>query len=247
MKKKWDEIFFTGVAQDFWQKVVPPEITELEVKFIEQLLNLSKRATILDVPCGNGRHAIRLSQKGYKITGIDISKEYIDELKEKISKEKLNIEVIKGDILKLELDKHFDGAYCLGNSFGYFDYEELVLFVNKISKSLKKEGRFIINSGVVAESILPNLDEKDWFITDDIIVLINNIYNTTESILETEYTFIRNGKREHKTLKHFIYTLAEIKRILQNAGLNVIEIYNSLEKSEYKLLDHQLYLVAEKN
>ncbi|MFL2637040.1 MAG: SAM-dependent methyltransferase, partial [Flavobacteriaceae bacterium] len=54
-------------------------------KFITKLLehlNLKKNAKILDAACGKGRHSIEIEKLGYKVTGIDLSKNSIKHAKQ---------------------------------------------------------------------------------------------------------------------------------------------------------------------
>ncbi|WP_096188073.1 class I SAM-dependent methyltransferase [Evansella halocellulosilytica] len=43
---------------------------------------------ILELACGTGRVLLHLAKNGYKITGLDMSKEMLDILKEKLMKQK---------------------------------------------------------------------------------------------------------------------------------------------------------------
>ena len=52
---------------------LPPERTKSEVDFIEKVLKLKKRAKILDLGCGHGRHSVELALRGYKVTGQDLN------------------------------------------------------------------------------------------------------------------------------------------------------------------------------
>ena len=54
-----------------------------------RVLNVQPGSAILDIPCGTGRHSIALARDGYQLTAIDISKEFIDELKEKVEAQHL--------------------------------------------------------------------------------------------------------------------------------------------------------------
>ncbi len=44
-----------------------------ELPFIEQQLTTSGARCILDTACGAGMHAIALAQRGYDVTGADLS------------------------------------------------------------------------------------------------------------------------------------------------------------------------------
>ena len=51
-------------------------------KFIDKLvdhLQPAPNALMLDVACGKGRHAVHLAEKGFDVTGIDLSEDSIKE------------------------------------------------------------------------------------------------------------------------------------------------------------------------
>ncbi|MFH1239114.1 MAG: class I SAM-dependent methyltransferase, partial [bacterium] len=215
---KWYLNFFYGVAQDFWIKTVPKKITDTEVRFIMDVIGPAEGKFLLDLLCGFGRHAIELAERGYKVTGVDISREYIYELKQTAWKAKFPLEALEGDILSIEINKLFDGIYCLGNSFGYFDHEGMDLFIQKIAGWLKSGGKFILHTAMAAETILPNFQGKEEVTIGDINLLMHHIYNTGESFIETNYSFFRAGVTERRVSRHYIYTLAEIKKMLLAVG-----------------------------
>ena len=49
------------------------ERTPIEIDQLEALLQLRPPLRILDLPCGQGRHAIELARRGYEVTGVDLS------------------------------------------------------------------------------------------------------------------------------------------------------------------------------
>ena len=75
----WYENFFHGVALDLWRKAIPPEHTKAEADFLVQALHCDAGSHLLDVPCGNGRLSRELASRGYRVTGVDISEEFIEE------------------------------------------------------------------------------------------------------------------------------------------------------------------------
>src|SRR5262249_17730629 len=70
MSSTWYESFFSPLALEFWRAVVPPEVTEAEVAFVERALGLKGSGRLLDLPCGHGRHALALARRGYQVTGV---------------------------------------------------------------------------------------------------------------------------------------------------------------------------------
>ena len=75
----WYETFFHGVTLDLWRRAIPPEQTTAEAEFLIQNLNCEPGAHVLDVPCGNGRLTFELANRGYRVTGIDLAEEFIEE------------------------------------------------------------------------------------------------------------------------------------------------------------------------
>ena len=89
-------------------------------KFISKLtekLNLKKNAKILDAACGKGRHSIEIEKLGYKVTGIDLSKNSIKHAKQF---ENLNLKFKIHDI-SIPLGIKFNAVFNLFTSFGYFE------------------------------------------------------------------------------------------------------------------------------
>lgn len=245
----WYEDFFQGINCEIWENAIPPDVTKQEVDFLLSELNLQKGQHILDIPCGFGRHAIELSKRGFHLTGIDISDTFIKGLTDKIISEKLNIKVIKADILAIRLNETFSGAICLGNSFGYFNMDKMKLFVEKVSSSLEAGSKFIINSAMVAESILPNLlnySKNKVYNIGNITMEVTNNYHVEDSYMISTLLYTKEDKTEEYSFKHYVFTLGEIKRLLKLYGLSTIATYGSTSKEEYKLGDQQIYIVAKK-
>jgi cyclopropane fatty-acyl-phospholipid synthase-like methyltransferase len=143
-----------------WEKAGTKEWTDAEVAFILDVLNVPKGSNILDVPCGTGRHSIELAKKGFQVTAIDISTEFINGLRKKVDEQHLEIDVIHANIVMHEITGMFDGAICLGNSFGYFQFEDMQAFVQKVASVLKPGAKWIINSGLAAESFLAKFKKE---------------------------------------------------------------------------------------
>ena len=246
INNEWYVNFFSGLTCEMWEKAATTEWTKNEVDFLIDTLAIKLGDHILDIPCGFGRHTIELAKRGFRMTGIDISAEYIQKLNEQVDAEKLPVQVIQGDVLTTKPGHSFDGAYCLGNSFGYVDYAGMTAFVKNVADALKPGAHFVINSGMVAESILPNFPKTGHYVLGDLTMDISNSYVVGESYMATELTYTKESRSETHRFKHYVYTLSEIRRLLASCGLRTIAVYNSTEKQDYQLGDQQMYLVAEK-
>ncbi len=146
------------MQKDYWWKDIFNEIylssfislytsrqTKQEVNFIIKILKLENKNHILDVACGNGRHSIELASRGFFVTGIDYSDVLLREAKKQAKKLKIKINFLRQDIRKLKLNKKFEAAIMLGNSFGYFNDTDNRKVIKNISAVLKKDSIFILD------------------------------------------------------------------------------------------------------
>jgi len=227
----WFEKFFEGLALDMWRGAVTPEQTGREADFLEGRLGLRPGANVLDVPCGNGRHAIELSRRGYRMTGLDISAGFLEEAR----RNGPGIEWLQGDMRELPWNSRFDAAYCWGNSFGYFDHANCRRFLEAIATALKPGGQFILESGAVSESILPVLQPERTLRIGDIDFHSHNVYDAVEGRMDITYTFVRGSQREVKPIHQWVHSAAEIGRMMASAGLEPLAAFGDLEGTPYAL------------
>ncbi len=52
----------------------------------------------------------------------------------------------------------FDGAWCMGNSFGYLDPAGTARFLDGVAAVLADGARFVVDAATVAEILLPQLE-----------------------------------------------------------------------------------------
>lgn len=242
MQSNWQVDFFRGVALEFWRRVMTPEQTRTEVEFLERALRIPPGAQVLDVPCGNGRHALEFARRGYSMTGMDLSEEFIAEVRHSSAKGRW----VLGDMRDLPWISEFDAAYCFGNSFGYLDRTDAGSFLSGIAKALKRGGRFAIETGMAAESILPGLLKTRWHKAGDIFMLSQNQYHPAEGRLDIEYTFIQGGDVETRLTSSYVFTVAEICHMHADAGFETIELLGSTAGEPYQLGSQRLILISEK-
>lgn len=246
VRTDWYRDFFHGMALEFWSGIVPEEHTENEVEFLIEQFECAPGDALLDIPCGNGRHAVQLAKEGYKVTAVDLSAEFVELAKKRAADSNVDVDVICGDMAEFKREGAYKGAFCLGNSFGYLEYDRLQLFLQNVCASLQTGGRFLIDATIAAECLLPSFQDRDWYEAGSVRMLLENYYDPLIGAMETHYTFIRDGQVEEGTSLHRVYTGAEICRMLTNAGFAVNQLLASTAGEVFELGDPQMYVVAEK-
>ncbi len=244
----WFETFFQGVTLDLWRKAIPQSQTDAEAEFLAVHLNCQPGAHVLDVPCGNGRLSFELAQRGFCVTGVDISEEFIEEAREKAAVTAggaSQVDFILADMRNLDREAVYDGAYCFGNSFAFLGGTETERFLQALARTLKPGTRLIIHTGMAAESVIPDFEEQSCHELGDLSLTIKERYNAAESCIDSEYIFQRDGQTETRLAREWIYTVGEMRRMLERAGFSIFDLYSSLKCEPYKLGSRELLIVSE--
>ena len=242
MEFEWFETFFRDVAVDFWVRAMAPAVTIAETDFLEATFCGVVGGQLLDVPCGHGRHALELSKRGFRVTGLDFSEDALRLAR----REPSSANWVRADMRALSWESEFDGAYCFGNSFAYLDYQAAGNFLRALSRALKPGSRLIIDTGMAAESILPTRQLKRWFRLGDVLMLSENRYVAESSRLDIDYTFVHEGRVETRPTASYIFTVAEHRRLLGDAGFSTESMSSSLDGAPYEFGSPRLLLIARK-
>ncbi len=242
----WWTTMFSGLALDLQRRLNPAQHTLAEADFIEKLLQLPPAAALADVPCGDGRLAIELASRGYQLTAVDLAPELVADAQRVAHERGLPVNASVGDMLQLAWHEQFDAMYCVGNSFAYFDDTGNQRFLGNVQRALKAGGRFVLQTNLIAESILSTPNSRNWYEFGDVMLCHASNYDWREGRLNSEYRFLRNGASEDKHASYRVYFFRELMQMLHDAGFCSIADYGSLQGEPFSFGARNLYLVATK-
>ena len=146
-KKQWYESLFENYGQKYDNENFT-QGTVGECDFIEKEINNDNSLKILDVGCGTGRHAIELSNRGYIVTGIDLSETQLARARQKAESHNLKIDFQKQDARYLPFIDEFDVAIMLcEGGFPLMETDEMNYDILKcVTKSLRDHGKIIFTT-----------------------------------------------------------------------------------------------------
>lgn len=215
----WWEHFFEGPFVDMWLEAIGPERSDQEAEQLAKLLATPPGADVLDVPCGGGRIALALGRRGYRTTGVDWSSEFLRHAAAADAAREVTWE--RRDMRDLPWRDRFDGAVCVGNSFGYLDDTGNADFVRAVRAALKPGARFVLETPMVLENLLGHLQPNPWWRVGDFRLLVTNRYDHASSRLEIEYTVVSGGDVHVRHGSHRAYSYRELVALLTAAGFDV--------------------------
>jgi glycine/sarcosine N-methyltransferase len=108
---------YDALAADYDRFVNWPERLAHELPFLDPLLQAHGVRRVLDAACGTGRHAIALAQRGYQVSGADLSAAMVERARQNAAAARSDAEFVVAGFGQLAaLEGAFDALLCLGNS-----------------------------------------------------------------------------------------------------------------------------------
>ena len=114
-------------------------------KLTINIIKYKKTGNVLDLGCGEGRDAIFLAKKGFKVTAIDFSTTGIKNLLEKAKREKVKIITKIEDIKKFSFNKKYDAIISF-SVLQFLKRNEVFNIIKKMKKNTKIRGLNIITA-----------------------------------------------------------------------------------------------------
>lgn len=143
-------------------------------------------ASILDMGCGDNGSIFELAKRGYDVTGIDISKTLIKNLKNYAKNKKIKIKLICKDIEKYNFTKKYDIIIMMG-ILHFIPKSKINEFLRKVKSHTTKNGINIIFAFREGDISQDNTSEGNYFKEKELFQIYKNwkIINYKEGIEKT--------------------------------------------------------------
>jgi len=240
----WWVDFFPAFRPVF--DALPARNAKVEANFIAKKLALKPGMKFLDCPCGIGRISIPLAKVGIKVTGVDITRGYIEELAIKAKKLKLPIALRECDMRKIDFDSEFDAAGNLGTSLGYFEKEpDDLLALKKLYKAVKPTGRVLIQISN-RDWIVKNFCSRDWLDLGKLRILQHRQFDFVTSTNIAEWRFLKDGEENVFKVRLRVYSFHELYTMLSQIGFADIRGYGSVKEEPIGPNNKMMYIIGTK-
>ncbi len=208
---------------------------------------------ILDVCCGTGGHAGYMVEKGYEVTGVDLSPDMLAIARKKFLNSVSKPSFIQKDVTKLDFDEEFDAAYCFNVFFLMTTYEMEIGLLKSVWRALKDGGIFAFDvmNGWQMLDTTPHMHTSQEGDTRIIEFDCNRTIDRMRRVKHIEALwFIQESG--HVSLELDTYDLRiffhdELAFLLQNTGFEPLAIYGDDLSSEFSSSDRFINFVARKN
>ncbi len=244
----WQRIFADGSYLRLWSSHLTPERTEREVAGVLDLLQPTPGAAILDLACGQGRIAVPLAQRGYRVTGLDLSAQLLGVARQTADAAGVTVEWHRADMRDIppEWAGRFDYIINIFTAFGYFEDEaENQRVLAGVARALKPGGRFLIES-INRDGVMGRFRERGWREADGLLVCTEVSFNPISGAASTVDQWDEDGERRELHHSVRLYTPTELTAMLRAAGLEPVASYGGLSDKELTHESRRVAIVAEK-
>jgi SAM-dependent methyltransferase len=218
-----------------------------EVDQILKLANIPPKAHIMDLCCGVGRHSLELARRGFKVTAVDRTREYLHQAGEQAKKERLNIEFICEDMRDFCRPDTFNAAINLFTSFGFFDNPtEDRMVIDNVYRSLKPGGVLVVD--MMGKEVLARVfRERDWHETDDGIFWLEERKVVNDwSRIESRWIMFKDDRRYEGRINVRLYSASELSALLGDCGFARVSVYGGFDGIPYDNIAKRLVVVGYK-
>lgn len=246
--KDWWKNFFDEIYFEIYREFVEqPERIRKETEAIKSALNLPQGSKILDLACGQGRHAVELAKLGFEVVGLDYSSYLLNIARERAEQNGVDVKFVEGDMRNLPFDDHeFDGVYSFFTSFGYFDDEDNMKVLAEIARVTRPGGMILIEMSNPLK-VIKSLYPFSWFEVGRYIVLEESWFDALKMRAYTKRKIFLDGNLiDERTNFVRFYTSAELSFLLKGLGFDVIKVFGDHDLSDYDVESRRIIWVARK-
>lgn len=219
-----------------------------EVARLIELMGLPLGARVLDVPCGQGRHAHLLAEAGYDVRGVDLSRDLLALAHKRGTAP--NLKYIRGDMRRLSPSwtSRFDAVINLFTSFGFFlDPADDARVIAEFARVLKPGG-LLVWHGASRDGVMLKFLQRDWWTTrNGTVVAHERDFDPLSGVLTVRSTWRgpkSSGQREHRIR---LYTASRLAELCRDAGLIVTVALDGWRDRPLTRRSSEMLLLARKH
>ncbi|HYM40385.1 MAG TPA: methyltransferase domain-containing protein [Thermoplasmata archaeon] len=212
----------------------PAEVALLEKVFARFLAR--HPASVLDLGCGTGSHALILGERGFRVTGLDASPAMLRVARAK-ARGRPNPAFVRADMRSFDLGGTFDAAICMDGAFTHLLTDHDVLaHLRAVRRHLSPGGAYVFE---FAKALHPETEGQGWIVHDgpvQIVWLYDLSFDRSRQRLTAENRFFafagdRLRRRFVNTYSTRVMSVAVLRRLLARAGMRLVRVYSTDEGS----------------
>ncbi len=210
-----------------------------ECRLLERVFSrfLPRPATsVLDLGCGTGSHALRLADRGIRVTGIDASAGMLRVARAK-ARGRTNPAFVRADMRSFDLGRRFDAAICVDGAFTHLLTDrDLLAHLRRVRRHLGPGGAYAFDfaQALPEETVGPGWIHRTG--RPEIVWLYDlAVDRRRQRVTSTNTFFAFEGDRVLRRFKNTystrLLTVPVLRTLLARAGFRLRAAYSTDEAS----------------
>jgi len=245
------ERFFREAWPTISQAVESPADAARAVGWILGRAGLKRGATVLDAPCGFGRHSVEFARRGCAVTGVDFNETELARAGAAAKSAGVTLSLACQDMRDMEFSGEFDLAVNLFSSIGYFSDDEDRLLIDRFWRALRPGGVFVLDTRNRDHSVRAMPPEERLPVDGDTLRIENRFDPATSRWtarwwrLPGEAPDAARGELVGET-EIRLYAAHELRAMLRPERWSHVELFGGLDGTPFSLDTPRLVFVAHK-
>ncbi|MGH8218644.1 MAG: class I SAM-dependent methyltransferase [Steroidobacteraceae bacterium] len=234
---EWWRTFFDADYLRLWEGTEPPEKTEREVTGLWQLLEPRVGSRVLDAPCGYGRVALRLAQRGAVVLGIDFSADLLAEAERRrggVPPARLRYQ--QRDLRTRIPESDFDVAINVFSSLSYGSEADDLATLSTLRTALRPGGRAFIETmhRDRLAVVLSQTERHGNRLSDGTLSLEEPRFDAIAGRVESTWYWSgpRGNGQKRSSLR--VYAATELAALISRAGLRVLSAHSGCTPEPFR-------------
>jgi len=228
--------------------------TQREIDLLIQCAGLEPNDRVLDLCCGQGRHCLELTRRGFRhVTGVDRSRYLMRLARRRAKTEGRNIAFHEGDARRFRVsNEKFHCVAIMGNSFGYFEREEDDRRVlDAVVRILNPHGCLVMDL-VDGDWMRTHFEPRSWeWIDQNHMVCRERSLSSdgTRLISREVVVHCERGVIVDQFYAERLYSREQITELLERVGFHSIRDHGSVlaesdRNQDLGMMAHRMFLTA---
>jgi 2-polyprenyl-3-methyl-5-hydroxy-6-metoxy-1,4-benzoquinol methylase len=207
---------------------------------------------VLDLGCGPGLYCSRLARRGLEMTGVDISQRSLDYARQYAEENGLEINYRLMNFFDIDFSVEFDAVLQTHGELNTFSDDKINELLARLHRALRPGGLLIFDSTTRAVRMKAGLSNR-WYTSaggywrpGPHLVLEQGFDYAEDDVWLDQYIVI-DGERTVVYRNWFHdYTIETIRTVLENAGFEIVHVWNNMIGTPYEAGGDNMAIVARK-
>jgi SAM-dependent methyltransferase len=244
---EWWATYFDAQYLAEYEPLFSPVRDRREVARLIEVLALPVGARVLDVPCGQGRHARLLAEAGFAVDALDYSRHLLAVARAGAGATAVRFH--RGDMRALppRWTGRFDAVINVFTSFGFFRHPaDDARALAEMARVLRPGGTLVWH-GASRDGVMARFLGRDWWpIGDDTLVAHERTFDPLSGILTVDAQWRGPAGLGHRTYAMRLFTATRLAEMLAQVGVIVEEAFDGFAPRPLTRRSREMLLVGRK-